>query len=595
MQKQKKSKRINCLGRGRVRSRAESPRQRLSLLKHANYIGGASAVALGLLALALVSPNVTEGASAEEVTTALNIEMQPVVSVGIGKAVNLSFTPGSAGEFQNGSTKLTVSTNQIDGYQILMSTEGDSADITNIDAAGVIKSIVGSNITTSDFATNSWGYSINPAGETASSYNAVPNTVTQIKHVTTGEVTAGRADEYDLNFGAKVNNTLPAGNYNKLITISVVTNPIDVNNLQHLTYMQDMTHDICANTKDSNGNTNITPGNEVTNQLIDVRDGKKYWVSKLADQNCWMTQNLAYDITQERIDNNEINSSNTDLPEGAVWNNSSEYPPIPTVNIASEDAVVDLTGMNTPTSTASFGVGEFILALPRMNSLCTAYKPWLGACAYVGFYDVSDVTKWTPTYNAAADPANINKTGAEYKAIKCTEGNETIEENNGQMIVTTFCTAGEYDSHYLVGNYYQYNTGVAGSINKTENGLYRATESVCPKGWRLPDGGDPSDIGNTQKNSYYYLLNQYGLSTNLSNTINGTEFGMSIAPMYFVRGGNVIVYKGDDYLWAQGRTGYYETNTRDNNNQYIMMFHGKVQPEYKHGTVETGSIRCLAR
>lgn len=26
-----------------------------------------------------------------------------------------------------------------------------------------------------------------------------------------------------------------------------------------------------------------------TRQLIDVRDGKSYWVAKLKDNNCWMT------------------------------------------------------------------------------------------------------------------------------------------------------------------------------------------------------------------------------------------------------------------------------------------------------------------
>ena len=30
--------------------------------------------------------------------------------------------------------------------------------------------------------------------------------------------------------------------------------------------------------------------------LIDQRDGKSYWVTKLADKNCWMTQNLALDL-----------------------------------------------------------------------------------------------------------------------------------------------------------------------------------------------------------------------------------------------------------------------------------------------------------
>ena len=46
-------------------------------------------------------------------------------------------------------------------------------------------------------------------------------------------------------------------------------------------YMQDMTPEACGAV--SNGESK---------QLIDKRDDKMYWVAKLADGNCWMTQNL---------------------------------------------------------------------------------------------------------------------------------------------------------------------------------------------------------------------------------------------------------------------------------------------------------------
>ena len=45
--------------------------------------------------------------------------------------------------------------------------------------------------------------------------------------------------------------------------------------------MQEMTSTICADAAEND-----------TAQLTDTRDGKKYWVTKLADGNCWMTQNL---------------------------------------------------------------------------------------------------------------------------------------------------------------------------------------------------------------------------------------------------------------------------------------------------------------
>lgn len=50
-----------------------------------------------------------------------------------------------------------------------------------------------------------------------------------------------------------------------------------------LEYMQQMSPQACAE------------GNETGKQLVDARDGKSYWVAKLKDDNCWMTQNLDYD------------------------------------------------------------------------------------------------------------------------------------------------------------------------------------------------------------------------------------------------------------------------------------------------------------
>ena len=50
--------------------------------------------------------------------------------------------------------------------------------------------------------------------------------------------------------------------------------------------MQEMTPQICADAQEND-----------TTMLEDARDGKMYWVAKLADGNCWMTQNLELDLT----------------------------------------------------------------------------------------------------------------------------------------------------------------------------------------------------------------------------------------------------------------------------------------------------------
>ncbi len=66
-------------------------------------------------------------------------------------------------------------------------------------------------------------------------------------------------------------------------TITRSDTTTDQRTLMNIKYMQQMSDQICTNTKENK-----------TKQLIDIRDNKKYWVTKLKDGNCWMTQNLAY-------------------------------------------------------------------------------------------------------------------------------------------------------------------------------------------------------------------------------------------------------------------------------------------------------------
>ncbi len=89
--------------------------------------------------------------------------------------------------------------------------------------------------------------------------------------------------------------------------------------------MQQMNAKICENT------TEI----DTQYQLEDTRDGKKYYVAKLQDGNCWMTQNLAYDGAKKDGSTEDIGTSCTlsrtgdsDAQNGATcssgsWTNSN--------------------------------------------------------------------------------------------------------------------------------------------------------------------------------------------------------------------------------------------------------------------------------
>ena len=56
-------------------------------------------------------------------------------------------------------------------------------------------------------------------------------------------------------------------------------------------------------------------------QAIDSRDGKKYWVTRLADGNVWMTQNLDFDIVADEQDPTKmktLTSEDTDLTDHSL-------------------------------------------------------------------------------------------------------------------------------------------------------------------------------------------------------------------------------------------------------------------------------------
>ena len=68
--------------------------------------------------------------------------------------------------------------------------------------------------------------------------------------------------------------------------------------LSEIAYLQQMTPSICSNTATPEvGDREIVP----TTTLTDKRDGKQYTVSKLADGNCWMTQNLRLGESEELV------------------------------------------------------------------------------------------------------------------------------------------------------------------------------------------------------------------------------------------------------------------------------------------------------
>lgn len=520
-------------------------------------IGYSSLGLLGLMGLALLVPivppaqamDLAEGQSFATVSTRAQVSLQSVISLALQNRVDVDIVPKGNGTFSSATAKMDVATNNSTGYGIYLGTFDKSQNLTLYGNKDATIAPVTEPVDVANFPINRWGYSLvdiaNSNTEDAK-YRAVPGETTQVRNVTTTDPSVGRKDSYELSFGAKADTTLSAGTYTNQIIVSVVANPRQIQGLGDLLYMQEMTPAVCQMLKD-------LPAEQQTGQLIDQRDGKSYWVSYLADGNCWMTQNLALDLSTEKA----LTPNDTDI--------TSNWTPM-------YDTFTSATAPGFSDRGHSWNLGQYVLAVPERAQDCT---PAVGE----GLEQCSDFQLVDESWNYM-DVANGEWNGY--------EGLVTV--NQGLKL---------YDAHYLVGNYYQFGAMTAGTGEKLNSGI--AAGSICPKGWRLPttyrDSGD-----------YYKLLVQYGVSSQLvgtgssSNPITaGNTYHAVGSPLYLVRNGYISndheqeVFKG---LMGAGEFGTLgsPSTARVGATFYVLHILQNSMSTYSSWGVQSGmAMRCVAR
>lgn len=184
--------------------------------------------------------------------------------------------------------------------------------------------------------------------------------------------------------------------------------------------------------------------NEIT--LVDSRDRKRYYVAKLADENCWMTENLDLDIDQ----NKTYTAADTDLGyasddgQNGGGNGNSTYTWHP-------DKSTYTTGDTTWNRTRNNGS---VSLFGNGDTIQQSYDP--GDFCWNGIIEVKGVsgTEWFNQHS-----------------VTC----KKHQQVNGS------------NPHYHIGNYYNYGAAVAqnDTSSKYNDGDHYDT-SICPAGWQLP-------------------------------------------------------------------------------------------------------------
>ncbi len=477
--------------------------------------------AMGLAGM-LVVGLVAEGLPAESVSAANGWEVPLNATVDTEATVTLTMDASSENGKLNASAAgvnpdaaadvvrrtATVGLTNTGGYTVKI--RGDSTNLTGASTSNTIPSVT--TATTLGQMTNAWGWN-----------GSIGNTVTDcslagtFKQMTTSdqELGSGGAEssatkKVTMCFGARVDGTKAADTYSNTVTLSVVAQPGKVATFNGITQMQQMTPAICK-AADIND----------TAQLEDVRDGKKYWVTKLLDGNCWMSQNLDLNLGSSVIASNDDGTT-------FVWDNSSAYPPHTTVTTINKTTLG--YGANDDTGTYSWDMGNYVIIDPTAMEACGG-STGLNACPEQ-FADVSGKT-------ASTDP-NFYKDN----------GNKTYTDT-------------EYDAHYLAGNYYQWNAATAGTGRTITNA--NASGSICPKNWQLPNSGTATGLKG--KGSFSYSLSQYGISWNLTGTSesNNLLYNVALSPLFFVRGGTVYTSLSGNFSEIGYRGRYHSSRACDSN------------------------------
>ena len=438
----------------------------------------------------MLFPIQPDAAQAEEAISKVKLTVNPVISISLQNALNVNVLPTQDGTFRSNTAALSISTNNETGYSLYMATSNGKNTLTsqNPSISNVISAVDGGEdgVTSANFDNNTWGYNLSQeAVSDATAYKAVPTATGDTALITTESPT--KADTYNLTFGTKVNTSLPSGTYSNDVVVSVVANPAFVPVFDGIQTMQEMTSTICTDAAEND-----------TAQLTDTRDGKKYWVTKLKDGNCWMTQNLDLDLT----DGVALTPEDSDV--------SADWDPMNTTLTDGTQTTTDNTAV------WSWNLGDYVLTTPNAGTSCgTSGISDFGDCTSVGFQSVAGMTPMT-------------------------DGN-----------ATDVISGNTYNAHYHVGNHYTWNAATAGTGGTITS--QDATDSICPKGWQLPTSN------NSNSGSFQALTNAYSISSNNAGSTALVSAPLYFVHSGHVYSGSLKAAGGSGFYWsstAYSSTGY---------------------------------------
>ncbi|MBR2993912.1 hypothetical protein IKF43_00765 [Candidatus Saccharibacteria bacterium] len=420
-----------------------------------------------------------------------------------------------------------------------------------------------------DTTTSSWSMKLSTteSGLTINSnynnhFNLVPTNWTEVVRKESGTVDKSIGSHVSVTYDAYISGTQTAGTYTgrvkyvmlhpststQPITLAEAfknagkqkiqaTDPLTGESGEYYT-MQDMTTAIC--------NATYVFGTASELELVDTRDNKLYWVAKLQNDasdnrngQCWMTENLDLGL---------------------------ETTPTNAVKLTSENTNLKLYG--------SYGYDT-------ANGYTCTNSSDPGTTTSADCSGVNEVITWVPE-RATIPEGSLSSTTWQ------NDNNNPYSYDNGLVTPN-----GAMDGHGYTGNYYNWTAAIASnnsSSYSTNNTI--AANSICPKGWRLPNAASMAGGYEFSKLLYAYSITKDDQNTaGYAGTASVGYTEMLANPLYFVRAGDV--WKG---IFYGENNGYYWSNAVNNTGSaYGLGFlPSNVSPAASYSKGEGFSIRCVA-
>ena len=340
----------------------------------------------------------------------------------------------------------------------------------------------------------------------------------------------------------------------------------------YITEMQEMTGNICKNTNmwgtgvgedaqiydylgESGNNALLSTGADTpgisTFTLTDNRDNKNYRIRRLADDNCWMSQNLALNLA-DFAGTNGLTSRNTDLNSKQVWDPSKSTVEKYTSTYASK---LESQGLTKDFS----GLTELLLGMAEGAQFQSTEQTGYHWCS------------------------RIKDDGSYERDTAC-------RSNTYAEIPRSYYYDDEYGTYY---NWYAATAESGRYLVTTSNGV---ADSVCPFGWQLPGTG-----GNKGYSTLFVSKYQIASSTVLSgSTATAFRDKIKLLPFTFMHAGNYT--GGNNEAGLRGIDAYIYIHTSIG----AAYNHGASQEIWSSSTTEitlsgpvsstNGAIvRCVAR